>query len=64
MEMTGTMPELSADMDQESQEMRAIDPNMTTGLSDSMMGEDSQVWQFFLNRFKFVPKLSKQIGHR
>lgn len=43
MEMTGTMPELSADMDQESQEMRAIDPNMTTGLSDSMMGEDSQV---------------------
>ncbi|XP_053401911.1 zinc finger protein 236-like isoform X2 [Mercenaria mercenaria] len=36
------IPVLSTDIDHESQEMRAIDPNMTTDLSDTMMGGDNQ----------------------
>jgi hypothetical protein len=34
---------LQTDIDQESQEMRAIDPNMTTDLSDTMMPANNQV---------------------
>ena len=34
---------LQTDIDQESQEMRAIDPNMTTDLSDTMMAANNQV---------------------